>query len=92
MERELQGAISGQKHYQGLYESLCSEYERLWSEMVASAPASNASLSRHSSMDMSEWPLEWMQGEDGDGVVPVGAPHDLSVTGSMMLEDVTENG
>lgn len=92
MERELQGAISGQKHYQGLYESLCSEYERLWSEMIASAPASNASLSRPSSMDMSEWPLEWMPGDDGDGVV--GAPPDLSVTGSMMLqvEDVTGNG
>lgn len=90
MERELQGALSGQKHYQGLYESLCSEYERLWSEMIASAPASNASLSRHSSMDMSEWPLEWMQGEDGGGAV--GGSHDLSVTGGMMLDDVTGNG
>lgn len=89
MERELQGALSTQKHYQALYESVCREYEQLLSEMVASAPASNASMSRPPSVDFSEWPLEWMQSEDGIGAV---GSHEVPVTGSRLLEDVTGNG
>ena len=90
MERELHGALSGQKHYQGLYESVCREYERLWSEVVAAAPpASHAPLSRPVSADVGAWSLEWIQGEDGFGAA---VAHEVSITDDGMLEGVSGNG
>lgn len=50
MERQLQGALTLQKQYQGLYEAACLEYERLWNEYALST-SSSPIMSRMNSMD-----------------------------------------
>ena len=90
MERELQGALSAQKHFQTLYESACEEYEKLWNEMVGSGPASNSSsLSMEPSVDMSEWPFDWIQGDHAFGAVgPAGLASTNASTNASTVEEV----
>lgn len=39
MEQELSDAVNLQKHYQGLYETLFVEYEKLWNEINSFDPS-----------------------------------------------------